>query len=331
VICPNKACARVVSVYDEKCSYCGTSLGSHPVKDYVAIANEIVLKSRQKLELILKSSPDTSWIKEFDKKAGTDRPFQSTTEHHLTVDSTVENIAGPPVKNVRLEEAIAMVFHNPHVTDNPAFSAKAQLTRTFYDNENMGLNAFADLGPNEEGYVIVLFDGYMNFMIAVDAIFAVKAYDRFGDLGLKIKENGYQFSLANLASFFHTLPRGPAGFEKSFLSCFETIAHELGHICYDHVFGPGYDNMSLDEARNMERDADSFAASVINRSLFSKEFFISHLKTCVAWSVVEKVGGYVEPGTHPLATERLTNAIRSNSEMARELGVDESFVRNIFG
>jgi hypothetical protein len=339
MICPNPDCKRIVSPYDEKCQHCGTNLKSHPVKDYMkkadktiedaeAISDDILASIRSEF----KDRRASQYRQMSNSKLSTSQSIlEKATEREMHKTSGVEQILHKILnkgqKNSKIKELFGIVQYNPHVTENPAFYSLASKVIIIYDDEEMGVNAFAAVIKDRP--VIVIFDGYLNFMVAVDAIFKVKKFEKLVDLGERLLSRKYEFSLYDLACVIDDLPNEAKNIENPYLAVFETIAHELGHICYNHVFSPGYSNMTEDESRNMERDADSFAASVINRSIFNKDFLISHLKCCLAWAIVEKVGSRVEPGTHPLAFERLLNAIKSNAALAKELGIDEELVQRL--
>lgn len=339
MICPNPECKRIISTFDETCKHCGTSLKSNPVRDYERKAEEIVKGAGLRAEEIraeirsefeksegLKHSGRSSHgsvLGSFGAKMASGSAVDRSSKQGIDTES-LHRVLSKEKKGSKLNELFGIVRYNPHVTENPVFNSLAENVRFFYDDENMGVNAFADIFKGRP--VIAVYDGYLNFMLAVDAIFAAKKLDRLITLGERYLGSNYKFSLYELACVIDDLPTDAKNFENPYISCFETIAHEMGHVCYSHIFSPGYSNMTADESRNMERDADSFASSVINRSIFGREMFIAHLKCCISWTVVEKVGGRVEPKTHPLASERLINAVKSNSALASQVGIDEEFV-----
>lgn len=331
MICPNSNCKRIVSPNDEICEHCGTNLKAHPIKDYIKDTNRLVSNGLVTVELLKNYSNKISKIAVSGTREIPRTEGKEGGREELISGNSLDQLIDKNRKKSMVQEVFGMVANNPHVTENPAFNQKAMLTYPIYDPEEMAVNAFAAFEPEKKVYLIVFFDGYLNFMLAVEAIFKMKMYDRLTRLGEQLKKSQYHFPPYELASVLEELPKEAKSFDKPFVSCFETIAHELGHICYDHVFGPGYSGMTLDESRNMERDADSFASSIINRSLFNKDIFDSFIKCCIAWAVVEKVGGRVEPHTHPLAYERLLNSIRNNSALAKKMGIDEDLVKRLFG
>ena len=102
-----------------------------------------------------------------------------------------------------------------------------------------------------------------------------------------------------------------------------TIAHEAGHLSMAHVLSPGYGSKPLDISRNQEREADSFASSVIASSPFGEYVFIGRLFELYARASCEKNR---RETTHPLSIERLQNLIKANPALASSLGIcGESF------
>lgn len=216
-----------------------------------------------------------------------------------------------------------MVFANPFVEENQEYRGKTGETTFYYDKENMQVNAFV---PHKKRKIIFC-DGYLNYLFAVETIFKHRFYDKLTLLSKTLFDNKFSFSFEEISEVTGYEPDQDI-IRNGFISSFETIAHELGHSCLDHIFTLR-DN--LDVSRNLERQADEFAASVIASSCFNDKLFSFHIKSCVAWAVDEKDGGIVEPGTHPFALERLKNAIRNNSELARDLGIDVNWVTKMFG
>ncbi len=87
------------------------------------------------------------------------------------------------------------------------------------------------------------------------------------------------------------------------------IAHEIGHICLHHTrrseSPKGWDEIS----RNQEREADSFASSLLHSRLSRHALLLGALlgELLTAWSQIGGDGS----GTHPHSGERFCNLIRS--------------------
>jgi hypothetical protein len=107
-----------------------------------------------------------------------------------------------------------------------------------------------------------------------------------------------------------------------------TIAHEMGHLSLGHTLGV---SLNYDVSRNQEREADSFASSVLSSSPFREHLFLGQVFVTVLFSWLDFVGHATHGTTHPLSRERFENALRSNEEAARdaatEFGLTEARLR----
>lgn len=334
-----KKCNNQVSILDDRCPHCGNDLTQVDLKTRYIDAHKInwlrriqeELKGRYlSVEELVKS--DSFLVSGFPKSKNVERISFAKDEKGSV---GLEEVLKVSKRESKLKELFGWVIHNPHVHENEKWPEKALRTLPFYDDRNPEVNASAIAIKNDRGeflyYVIAICDGLLNFMLAIDAFFKVEMVKKITLLGEMYKKNNQSFSSEDLVTLIDKLPSAAKEFEHPLLSCFFVIAHELGHICYDHVFSPTYKERTLDESRIMERHADGFAASVVERAEFSNELFLSQLKSFIAWAIIEKEGGTVEPGTHPLGNERLKNYIRDNSELSKSLGIDEKWVTEVFG
>ena len=103
------------------------------------------------------------------------------------------------------------------------------------------------------------------------------------------------------------------------------MAHELGHIALAHILGR---TPSLEVSRNQEREADSFASSVVSTSPFGDYLVAGQ----IIWSLIMVWGehtGNVEIATsHPLERERLMDFIRANEAKAASIGIDKQTIQD---
>lgn len=95
------------------------------------------------------------------------------------------------------------------------------------------------------------------------------------------------------------------------------LAHESGHHSLGHVLKTG-SSVNLEIFRNQEREADSFASSVIASSPFGEYILAGTLFWHYALAQQEASGAAT---THPLSKERFENFVRANSDLAASLGV----------
>ena len=97
------------------------------------------------------------------------------------------------------------------------------------------------------------------------------------------------------------------------------LAHECGHHALGHLLGfPRKENLSID--RNQEREADSFASSVISASPFGEFIFAGTLFWHYAVAMQSEDGRSVA-GDHPHSRERFENFVKSNREKAAAMGI----------
>ena len=99
----------------------------------------------------------------------------------------------------------------------------------------------------------------------------------------------------------------------------EVIAHEIGHIVLHHLdIEHPLLNKTYETSRNHERQADDFAASVLSSMSYRQHVFLGHAVSCMFFCWLEET---IKPGqvtTHPHSRERLENALRANSQAAKE-------------
>lgn len=341
MICPK--CKQTVSVLEDTCPHCKIDLTKpHIERRYTESSQTSWAKELQNkwkgdtpskpfnIKKPLEENSDSSWINSYRKKWSDTKTEFDTNSNKIESDALHELLMNKRQRMSMIQELTALVFSNPHVTRNGAYHNKSSITDCRYFSEEMRVNASAGVDKDKKAPVILLYDGYINFILAIEAIFINEKYDQLSMLGNKLKSNDYVFSSENVIDVLEKMPDQKVNFEHAFMSFFETIAHELGHICLDHVLSPGYGSVPLDISRNQEREADSFASSLVASSIFKEHLFESHMRCCVAWAIIEKVGGRVEPTTHPLSLERLRNAIRNNYELAKNMGLDEKWVEKVF-
>lgn len=97
------------------------------------------------------------------------------------------------------------------------------------------------------------------------------------------------------------------------------LAHECGHHALGHLLAfPEKQNLEID--RNQEREADSFASSVISASPFGEYIFAGTLFW--HYAVAMQADGDTDASSnHPLSKERFENFVRANAEKAAAMGI----------
>jgi len=97
------------------------------------------------------------------------------------------------------------------------------------------------------------------------------------------------------------------------------LAHECGHHALGHLLGfPDKQNLEID--KNQEREADSFASSVISASPFGEFIFAGTLFWHYAVAM-QSDGDSDAERDHPLSRERFENFVRSNRDKAAAMGI----------
>ena len=97
------------------------------------------------------------------------------------------------------------------------------------------------------------------------------------------------------------------------------LAHEVGHLSLGHLLTTsGKTNLEIE--RNQEREADSFASSVISASPFGEYIFAGTLFWHYALAVQSDSGNGLDRN-HPLSRERFENFVRANAEKAAAMGI----------
>lgn len=243
-----------------------------------------------------------------------------------------------------LAQANRSVLASSFVERNPAYKRKAEAIGFHFVGNDSMVNAFATDGPMKisDGITlkppaVVFLGGLANAMCLVSVTMATYLKNRldstlrfaFQDLGRAIVANQGRFSTEEAARIFdrdlgfktqELLRSDP---ESTFavargvrLSMYlHTISHEVGHIALSHTLGR---IPNLDVSRNQEREADSFAWSVVS-SCPDREFhFLGGVLTEALFVWIDRAAGSPEVSTHPHSRERFNNAFVSNSEAARE-------------
>ena len=97
------------------------------------------------------------------------------------------------------------------------------------------------------------------------------------------------------------------------------IAHECGHHSLGHLLSFN-EKVNLEISRNQEREADSFASSIISASPFGEYIFAGTLFWSYALAM-QSDGSSDAASNHPLWKERFENFVRANAEKAAAMGI----------
>lgn len=228
-----------------------------------------------------------------------------------------------------------------HLRKNRRYRAKAQLARIHmvvghqWPIACVGLARGKDSNaPDPDQYVIQMSDGFLEECASYALRTPMAGFPIQGSLTEFIRSRalgGPAPAYPDPQGDVQTLHSWQAALLRAMVA--GTLAHELGHVCLDHLFGPGYEDYRqlerLDIARNQEREADSFAASVMATSPYRAHRLRAQISAWLvrAYSTLTSR----ENRTHPADFERLRNLIRNNEDAARELGLDESLIDELVG
>ena len=246
-----------------------------------------------------------------------------------TPKDDLANYLTPPAEEV--VQWFSSVLHSTHVQMNESYRATASEVEFKYELDDDSVNAYA--GRNQGGdkrFVIAFLGGAMRFSrlaslaVAADLCGRPGTASRFAQSLDSVSRMSRKDSIelmtdCGLDEIFSLPGIKTKAQAVSAGMIIGILAHEMGHVCLGHVMGPNYYNSNQEIGRNHEREADSFASSVMAASPFGEYVFEGTLFWYYALSMQEldqKVAT-----SHPLSRERLENLIRANSSKASALGI----------
>jgi len=278
-------------------------------------------------------------------ESGRRPPAASFRLDALAPPAATELTAGLETPVEDLLQLAAWVFNAPHVQTNERYRRVAAEVRFLPDPADPAINAYAGQFEldGETGAVacIALLGGATRFSrlaalaVAADrrrpgGLGAPNALRRLvGVLGPCVLEtrgcldSPTAANLARAAGLEAIVSDDAVGRQARSIAAgmnIGVIAHELGHHALGHTLGVA---LNLSISRNQEREADSFASSVISSSPFADYLTIGPILWNLIWVWCEKAAGPSMATTHPLARERLLDFVRANADAAAELGLDE--------
>lgn len=236
-----------------------------------------------------------------------------------------------------LNQIMGYVKNSPHVVSNALYSQIGpKLSFKLVDDPT--INAFATI---ENGTpAIYLLNGAVRYANIVAASYALTHLnpqasnktrallpELIGEFASFIRSCQYSLTAEKAVEFGATGP-GMAMLDpvlsRKATSCaagllIGILAHEYGHLALGHLYGA---SQTLEISRNQEREADSFASSVISSSPFGDYAVVGFILWELVWVWQEKENpGGIVASTHPLASERLADLIRANPSSAAAFGL----------
>ena len=241
--------------------------------------------------------------------------------------------------NSEITQIFELVRHSTVIQGNDVYCKRAGATTLFFQEECDEVNAFAtdDSFPDvpETPPFVVVEGGLCNAskFVALALAASVEHKNRNHLLrciqwfGAKIRENGcfpavdadQGYKDLGLESLLTEEVQRKA---RSYFSAMilHVSAHELGHICLGHTLGRA---VNLEVSRNQEREADSFASSVLSTTPYSDYNCHGASVLWIVWTWVEE-GNFSflrEATTHPLSRERLIRLISDNASQLSATGI----------
>ena len=227
------------------------------------------------------------------------------------------------------------VRSSPHVNENALYAKIMKQVNFVFDEEDDRVNAFATIAEKKDTKdavpLICLQGGAVRFGRAASLAVAAEAC---GDVGAaarfiaalkpsdcaKMDKDGFLRLIKDAGLVPALLEEKTVAQAKSISAglLLGILAHESGHQALGHVLKSG-PNTNLEISRNQEREADSFASSIISSSPFGEYILGGTLFWHYALAMQEDAG---EATTHPHSRERLENFVRNNSDLARAYGIE---------
>ena len=261
---------------------------------------------------------------------------------------------------IQMQGLLGAVISSNHVVSNPQYAAlipKLQfkfIDTSFQHPAELGgdivdqatVNAYARIDPLEGFPTICLFAGATRYASLMAAAYVGWRYlkmdpewgTRFGIVPfpqvvlsmVKMFQRNSMRMTSELAAIFANENNLHAMLQSTFAGRkeVETIAsgtlmgvlsHEYGHLALGHC-NAHTENEEIQ--RNKEREADSFASSIVSASEFKGVLGLGTIIWELALVVFQDVVGAKE-SSHPLSRERLHDFIRANPSTAQQIGIDE--------
>jgi hypothetical protein len=335
------------------CAQCGKPMSSGSLLDRV---NPDLAKSRQQIRQHLeatKASLDAQ-IAQFTSSVKAPPPPAARPAAKPAVPNGARSLIHPlemvgllmPLPD-QITQSKNMTLSSPFIQNNELYSTRIASVNFRYFDEDTTVNAFAtdhpvDLpdGGTLEPPAIIFMGGLALALRVVAAALAVSMRPRAGlkdaaggsclakafrAMGSALVQSEGKFDLEMLGMIFEQIiaPEIVEGNDRfvslarSLSASMESavIAHEAGHISLSHTLGLA---LNFDVSRNQEREADSFASSVLSSSPFREYLFLGQVFVTLLFTWLDHVARTKDPTTHPLGRERFFNVLTNNSAAAED-------------
>lgn len=263
------------------------------------------------------------------------RASNGTVAREITV-ADVKSYLTP--SNAEIEQLYTYVVNSPFLKENLQYVDRMKSVDFLYVSTNDTVNAFA-------GRRVVENDGKKQLAFHTVVFGGAARYARLVGLAAAIEDNGHKDMLKK---FVEAMPKSFCG-SCSEAECVKFIqdngldralanesirqkavsyssgtivsvlAHETGHHALGHLLSVA-EKRNLEISRNQEREADSFASSIISTSPFGEYIFAGTLFWHYAIATQADAASDTA-SDHPLSKERFENFVRANAEKASAMGI----------
>jgi hypothetical protein len=242
-----------------------------------------------------------------------------------------------------IELLYEMVKNSSYVKNNTHYMNIVNATQLRY-SEDPTINAYATrLNEGSDKYGIQMYKGLCSCMQACSVAFANYIDTRDIDdlkkhlnkLTRIITKSDYKFIQNDYVEYILDMKMelGEEQFSKIVTSTasyasgavLEVLGHELGHICLGHLYD---EHKSLEVSRNNERQADLFACSVVNTTLFKDYVYLGSFMSNLLFTWMGK-GSKSIATTHPHGQERLDNMFNAYEYQLAEMGISREVYEQI--
>lgn len=260
-------------------------------------------------------------------------PMGSGSEDNVSADAAdrMESYFNIDLKKVHYW--YRQVCISPHVSYNKQYAALAIGVLPCYEEEDLAVNAYAThvrVEGDKRAPAIILNKGAVWFsrIASIAAAAQIRRQDdsfqrflnafRQKDLVEMSKERVdailRQTGVLSASDAMDVLVQAEPISDGMIIG---VLAHEFGHLAYGHVSG-GRESSVI--SRNQERDADSFASSVIDASFSPQPMLLGTLIWHYAMAQVEKAH-HETASTHPASIERYNDFVHRHMDVAHSLGI----------
>lgn len=263
------------------------------------------------------------------------RASNGTVAREITV-ADIKSYLTP--SDAEIEQLYVYVVSSPFLRENLQYVDRMKSVDFLYVSTNDTVNAFA-------GRRIIEKDGKKDIAFHTVVLGGAARYARLVGLAAAMEDNGYN---GMLKKFVEAMPKSFCG-SCSEIECVKFIqdngldkalaneairqkaisfssgtivsvlAHETGHHALGHLLSVAQKN-NLEISRNQEREADSFASSIISTSPFGEYIFAGTLFW--HYAIASQADAASDTASdHPLSKERFENFVRANAEKASAMGI----------